>query len=508
MVRVPNHEVCGDLPILNDNLTDTRSVLSFNKAQHTYTILKTKLLGLDIPSIGIFAQTPYNEYVSLRQRHIGFNMRLRFIVTYQLQQEMNQFINHFRRFEYKPYSHEKLISTKRGSLKKRYQLAYDRLSSGYDADARVKAFIKLEKFTEEKLLTKAPRMIQFRSYEYLYLLSKYLGPIDKWLANCEDLVDGQMIKDYFGKSKDMTAVASQLHSLWSEFQEPVALCMDHSSFDAHVNPDLLMVEHSLYLSNRFIRSKVGNLLNKQYRGKGRTQTGIKYNINGERCSGEYNTSMGNSLINIMILKRCLKQLGIVKHRIVVNGDDSVVIIEFRDLFRIYPNGVFNRQVFQECGMDTKLDKVARIFEDIEFCQCHPVNVNGKFRMIRDPVRTLSRATLMLNDFSLCLDRYLSSLGLCELAFNRGVPILQAFSLALLSLAGCSRPVAKAKQYRAKFEPSLNVEEISYETRASFCQAFGIPIHLQILAEESYRQTINFEIVTKFIAKYKTFHKLN
>jgi hypothetical protein len=152
-----------------------------------------------------------------------------------------------------------------------------------------------------------------------------------------------------------------------------------------------------------------------------------------------------------------------------------------------------------------LDKISYVFEDIEFCQCQPVWRGDRWVMIRKPERLMARSALMVEDFSKSLDRYLSSVALCELANNVGIPILQSFSLHLLQLSGCARPLANCKDYKSKFEPSIELKSISNETRESFYRAFGIDIPTQVAMEESLGQSISSDI-NQFLQKYKNFHQ--
>jgi hypothetical protein len=226
---------------------------------------------------------------------------------------------------------------------------------------------------------------------------------------------------------------------------------------------------------------------------------VKYDLNGERCSGEYNTSLGNSNTNIGMIKGVMRKSGITNYRLIVNGDDSVIFIDKKDL------PLFNVNHFTCFGMDPKLDKIAYTFEEIEFCQCCPIKINGEYTLIRDPVKTMGKSTLMLSDYEKSVNRYIASIGLCELALNRGVPMLQAFALKLLEFSKGARPLDRAKSYRSTFEPALTVEPISYESRLSFESAFSIPVMEQIEFEDDLGLS-NIHSILQQIHRFKNFHK--
>jgi hypothetical protein len=469
------------------------------KATRAYKILDIKTT-FAIPNYGIFAQSALNEIDALKNRHIGFNRVITPNDLAALALEFDKFKVVVKKMDYTPLTLKQMLSDKRGPLKMRYMNAYNNLKHGMKPRSDVQSFIKMERFTEEKLETKPPRLIQHRSYEYLYILNKYLKPIDKFLCNSDEVIDNQKIWTMYGKGKSSHEICIQLYDLWCEFENPVALCVDQAVFDAHYNEQLHRLEHSIWNEIPAVKQNISNLLSKQYKKKCKatTQFGVRYKLNGERCSGEYNTSMGNSNSNICMIKRVMADSGIANYKLIVNGDDSVIIIENVDL------PLFNVNHFTRYGMDPKLDKVAYTFEEIEFCQCSPVKVGGKWNLIRDPSKTMGKAALMLSDYRNSVDRYLTSIGLCELALNRGTPILQQFALKLIELGRGARPLDRAKSYRSKFEPSLTVEPVSYETRLSFELAFGICVADQICFEKDLGLS-NRTNLNRIIYKYSNYH---
>lgn len=465
-----------------------------------YKILDIKS-NLDIPEYGVFNQTMINEIDSLENRHIGLNRRITGNDMAKLQQQYDKLGAVLRDFDYKPLTIKQLLSDKRGPLRRRYLNAYLNLKKGFKPRSDVQGFIKLERFTKEKLDTKPARMIQHRSYEYLYILNKYLKPIDKYWMTCKDVIDGQEVWSYFGKGKSGTEICNQMYDLWCEFKTPVGACVDQSHFDGHYNEDLHRAEHSMYYQIPEVKQNCSGLLKKQVtQCKGTTQCGVRYKINGERCSGEYNTSMGNSGTNISIIKQVMEDCKIVNYRIIVNGDDSVIFMEQDDLVQ------FNIDNFKKYGMDPKLDKVAREFEEIEFCQCSPVKIGDGWKLVRDPLKTIGKSQLMLSNYSRSVQRYVASIGLCELALSSGVPMMQAFALKLIALSNGARPLDQAKIYRSKFEPSLTLQPVEYHSRLSFERAFNISVSEQLQFEKDMGASINLEFLDKYILKHKNYHQ--
>nr|APG76620.1 hypothetical protein 2 [Wenzhou tombus-like virus 13] len=479
------------------------------KLSKAHKILQFKSDIIEIENYGIFNQNVENEFDALSNRHLGFNTRpMLFSDIVLLNDQYDLIADSIKDVHYQPLSHTDLIKSKSGPLRKRYDKVYKALLDGERIRHKVEAFIKHERFTEEKLETKPPRLIQHRSYEFVYLLNKYLQPLDKALMNSDNLVGEQTIRSHFGKAKSMEDIGEQIHELWKEFENPVALCVDQKVFDAHYMVAHHLGEQRIYRQFKEIKDNIGFLLDKLYYPcQAVTQCGISYTIRGERCSGEYTTSMGNSCTNIAIIRSVMILNNINKFRIVVNGDDSIILIEQKDL------AGFNVNLFRRFGMDPKLDRVAFTMEEIEFCQCSPILFNGKYKLIRNPSRVIGKACLMIGDYAKCIDRYIASIGLCELALNAGTPVLQDFALCLIALSNGARPLDSCVDYKARFEPKLDVKAIGLDSRVSFENAFNISVADQIKLETDLKAIVksigkNLQSknnIKQFIEKYNKFH---
>jgi hypothetical protein len=472
-----------------------------SKPTRVYKILDIHC-PLTLPEQGVFQQCPENELKSLELRHLVPVPDLLPIHEQRLKQLAAEFAAVVMQdYEYCKLTELQVLNGKVGPDRKRYARAFSNIRRGWPLNPELSAFLKMEKFADEKLRTKPPRMIQYPSYEYMAEMTRMLKPIDKRMLSCPNLFRGQVVETMMGTGVSQEVIAERMWNHWSSFKDPVAIGLDAVHFDAHVVPGTLRVEFTF---DKIIIGQKANhtLLDKQLSSHGKTQFGIRYKVKGKRASGQYNTGMGNTTISILFLVDVMERCGITNYKIIVNGDDSVLFVESVDVPVILLN---YRLYFGDLSMDMKLDKISYVFEDIEFCQCQPVWRGDRWVMIRKPERLMARSALMVEDFSKSLDRYLSSVALCELANNVGIPILQSFSLHLLQLSGCARPLANCKDYKSKFEPSIELKSISNETRESFYRAFGIDIPTQVAMEESLGQSISSDI-NQFLQKYKNFHQ--
>lgn len=410
------------------------------------------------------------------------------------------------------FNHKEVMNSTRKSIFRRYNNAYRTLLtnrlSHKEINGRLESFVKYEKWSLDKILAgKTPRVVQHRSFEFLYLNKSFMLPIVAKLKSCSDLIFGQEVNSIFMKYYKNYQQIDIITKYWSKFKRPVCLCLDMKAFDGHVTTSLLEIEQSFWLSfysNSDLRI-LKTLFKSQLTNIGITKGGIKFKKKGSRVSGDYSTSDGNSLINYLMLRAYLNYLKIDGY-IFVNGDDSMVIIEKPEKsFDLTTLSFFN--IF---GMECECDRIAEHFEDINFCQSNPVKVNNSYRFVKAPFRTMSRSTVCPSQYINCVDRYLAGIGLCELASNVGVPILQAWSLKLLFDSGLTKPLGSIDKNYSLFvnEEIIQISEISNQTRQSFSLAFKIEPNEQIELENFLLagNSISNPKLINFINKYKQFHK--
>lgn len=92
-------------------------------------------------------------------------------------------------------------------------------------------------------------------------------------------------------------------------------------------------------------------------------------------SGDANTSIGNSIINYLILRWCFPE-----STIMVNGDDSIIF------------GGYQEHDLALTGMKSTISK-AHTLDEIEFCQLRFVQFGETCAAMRDPHRVLSRMAI-------------------------------------------------------------------------------------------------------------------
>nr|APG76373.1 hypothetical protein 3 [Shahe isopoda virus 5] len=347
-------------------------------------------------------------------------------------------------------------------------------------DADVKMFLKDDKYVPEYAQIKAPRCIQYRDKRYCLELARYLQIIEGRVYGAEDAFGHRLI----AKGRNLAQRGADLWAKANEFADPLFLLLDASNFDAHVATGLLKIEHSTYIKNtkKSARHMLRWLLKQQLINRGRTKNGTTYLTPGTRMSGDMNTGLGNSILMAGMLECYLEKCGI-KGAVYVDGDDSVVVVERQQQHKLLPVAPF----FLQFGMEMKYEATNE-FSQVDFCQCRPVQVDGKWVLSRDPKRVLTRPLWTTREMGDKLaGRYLKGLGLGEIAVNWGLPLGSVLGARLYE-------IGEGKPWSYEFHPGMKAREYgridtpqpSWATRMSFFEAWGISPEEQEAIERSIR----------------------
>lgn len=436
----------------------------------TCTRVTTKLCDLvpDIPSVvWTHKSCVCNERAALSLRH-QIDTGVRYTSKLDLRLVLKPYIKRIR-----PVSYDCIL--KRATPRKRKLLEQAResllLEDLSERDASVRMFLKDDKYHEWKQVV--PRCIQYRSKRYCLPLASYLTPIEHYMCSLVDDSETPI----FAKSRNFHQRGDDIRTKMDYFHDPVVVSLDHSKFDAHVNMQLLDVEHWFYKSC-CRHPELKQLLHWQRVNHGRTKNGTRYTTRATRMSGDQNTGIGNSIINFAMTKALFGHLKICYY---IDGDDYLLFVERADAKLIDP------LAYRQFGMETKLESVTSIIEHIDFCQTRPVFNGVGYTMVRNPKRMLSRVQWGVGKFSeKYIPKYLASVGKCMVSTGQGLPVEQFIGRTLSSLS--TAYVLTPYHYSANRMPyrpgRAQVVEPSTATRLSYETAWGLSIGQQTELERS------------------------
>lgn len=363
----------------------------------------------------------------------------------------------------------------RGSKRRVYEAAEASLMKDpvCEQDARLTSFAKFEKLD----VSKAPRLINPRSPRYNLELARYLKHAEHHFFRAINKAWGARTRATVIKGFDARVSAAILRDKWNCFTDPVAVGLDATKFDMHVSVQALRYEHSFYTALFPGQQRLKRLLQWQLLNRGTaycTDGTVKFEMRGTRSSGDMNTSLGNCILMCAMVRAWCDSAG-VDAELANNGDDCVVIMERGQLERFLRgcDGYFRR-----LGFAMTVEPPVFEFEEIEFCQTHPVlTVNG-WVMVRNHATTLQKDLMCLIPVanSTVYQRWLGAVGEGGLAATHGVPVQQDW-YAMIRRCGIEPRAVDLENafkntsqlYRA-FEGE---DVITPEARVSYYCAFGV-----------------------------------
>lgn len=355
-----------------------------------------------------------------------------------------------------------------------YNASLNLKQNGYNPKyAVVSMFVKPDRYPSGDCPMKDPRAIQYRKIEYNLELGSYIKPFEHEIYSNVHYNTVSRTR-VIAKGLNNSERAELLLQKIEHFRKPVYILLDHSRFDSTINQEHLKSTHRKY--NRAFRSrKLVTLLRSQLVNTGYSKNGIKYRTQGTRMSGDPDTGCGNSVVNADCLYGFLTRSGIEKYDFLLDGDDSVVVIEQDALPRL------DTTYFGRVGFDTKI-QIVRDIDEVEFCQCKLVLTGKGILFSRNPTRAMSHAMVSRRRFEPATwRRWVAGVGACEAAANPGVPVLQEFGDQLQKLS--NKPFFDDDlAYRLTTTPRWGHEPVTEDARITFALAWGISPQMQMVME--------------------------
>nr|UEP19812.1 RNA-dependent RNA polymerase [Sclerotinia sclerotiorum umbra-like virus 1-U] len=396
------------------------------------------------------------------------------------------------------WTKQQVVESYSGRMRQRYQAALESLVeeprlSKYDR--RLTGFLKAEKFNP-LLKQSKPRMIMCRSPRFNLELASYLKPLEhalwrRWKYGRGGVTPTRVV----GKGLNGEQRASLIRRKMESVGECTVFEIDGKAFEAHVTLRQVDLEHKVYKKVYPRDARLHDLLQTQRKLKGKTLGGIKFEREGCRASGDFNTGLGNTLVMgscvDAILRSAESALGAFRTTFLADGDNALVFVETSKAEGV--RSFFSSMVHTVVGQELTVEKPTTIYEEVVFGQCKPCFNGDHYTMVRHPLKTLSNAFSGYRhyDQSAYVGPALKAVCRAELALSRGIPLLEAYF---------ARALERLEVYRDLKDPSVVLEDrlrhalapayaakssnrgVGMDARLSFQKAWGIGVEEQILME--------------------------
>lgn len=391
-------------------------------------------------------------------------------------------------------SRQQVVDRYTGSKRRVYEDAHLSLQreSVCERDARLNMFVKFEK----QDLGKAPRGINPRDPRYNLELGRFIKHAEKPFFRAINAAFGGHTSHTVIKGLNATKSAQVLKQKWDRFNDPVAVGLDAEKFDAHVSVAALRYEHQFYTSlfpgNKLLKKLLQwQLVNK---GKAYAKDGnVSFTIAGTRSSGDLNTSLGNCLIMCACVFAYAAGRGLPVE-LANNGDDCVVIFERKDLAK-FLGGL--KGWFRDRGFSMVAEEPVYEFEQIEFCQTHPILTQTGWRMVRNHVAVLKKDPMCLIAVqnAKVYRKWLYAVGECGVTLTAGVPVQHSFYRAFMrNGVKCSEAmkshIFKGTSMFTRIDGYQTREiDITPSARVAYYIAYGVMPEAQIEIERWYDRAV-------------------
>lgn len=267
---------------------------------------------------------------------------------------------------------------------------------------------------------KAPRVVQARDVTWLREVGKYSRPVEKAILH-RDRVRGWF---NFAKGYTQRELGRILASKLSKFPCPRIICLDHSAFDGHVT-----LEHSGVfwgLIKRAYPKQHREWIAFLQRGteNNRARAGpIRFKWKGTVASGDITTSFEDCIINYCVLRSALHVQGVKNFELLINGDDSIIIIDQSEVFSTSAALRHLRQL----NMETKVEYDGNDPNRLIFCQLQLRDIGGGEPMMVHQVDRLTKRYGMTHRCrQFTVDEYQHALAYCYWTLYKGTPYGGAF----------------------------------------------------------------------------------
>lgn len=384
------------------------------------------------------------------------------------------------------------------SRRARYQRAYDNIQArGVNSkDSRIDFFVKADKCTDTSGEVKKPRAIQGRKPEFNLALARYIKPFEKVAKSYKGMKRGVPKTRVFAKGMTNNERAKIIVEKISHFQKPKVLSLDASSFDSCVSTLWLKLVDKIYLATFQGDIELAELLKMRHKNSGRTPSGIKYTIKGNRMSGDMDTGIGNSFVTYILVHAAMNLLGVKKWDCYCDGDDLLIFLEAEST---------SLKEFVDIGLELGFNYTGEEiyvtnenYYDIEFCRSKPVWTPEGYTMCRIPSRAVQNFGVNHKFASWPMHAYLKFLkgcALCEMHVSYNLPVVGR--LADLVYKSLSHKTAKFDvddTYKSGLR--LDIDKLSYRTwkvdertRLEVELAWGMSIDEQYQLEDRFHEYV-------------------
>jgi len=406
-------------------------------------------------------------------------------------------VNYGGRMSYFDYANTRAGPKKQAYLRE-VETLHERIITWRDELA--KFFIKDELMALEPdglggWIYKTPRVIRPQSVVINLLLGVHIAPLEKAVYRALDrcLARNSNVRRTVTKAMNVVQIGETIKEKWDQFDDPICVQLDCSRFSQHVSVGihdaitdfLVSVPGESTDEGKDLRKQMNRARTVRWVAKARDGA-LRGEVTGTLSDGVVFTSLFGVLTMCAMVDDACTRAGI-KREMFSAGDDTNIICEKIHWALIKPH---LEQVAADYGFNIKVEGTSSTIEGITFCRMQPVFDGATWRMVREPLDSMTRDGMTVKPVpnEAIWDELRAAKAHCGTALTSGMPVLQAF-YDMLGRGTTGFKESRIDQHSGMVRMSKGLESkqnfVSDEARLSFFRAFGIDPERQIALEEFY-----------------------
>jgi hypothetical protein len=409
-------------------------------AERTVRSLSDRVPPLDVPPIA-WSSNLINEEIGLINRALMrplVYVEGKWLEMYHAIRPMYEALGKVKEMSREEFLARDMPTQKRESLIRAYESLDNEPFS--KKESRYKAFVKQE-LLPAKVLNESlfgdPRVIQAPTDRMKAVLGPFMVPASKRVS----YVFGVDSNHTYASGLTPLNIGRWMTVVMDTFGAPLFIEVDYVRWDAHLNPEALEIEHMMFASMG-ISGDARRALSCQRVTKGHSKHGLKYKVNATRKSGDPNTSVGNSLLNIAINASVFDTMfGVGNYKLIVLGDDMLCAVDPKQAY------LWNETTYVSFMLSLGLEPEIKVHKDnyaASFCSsyfwpCETGILNTRYVLAQKPGRALSKFGYALGDATKKDEQRLLGVVRSLLPHAEAVPGLREFLKNLICAGDSVRP---------------------------------------------------------------------
>jgi len=365
-----------------------------------------KIIDFGYPDPLLYKNCIHNQTRALEYRYLKETPQFKpdFKV---LQNCVDEFIAELKGFgSCDPLTVKQFLESYTGPLRTRYERAVkNAYIKGVKHDINV--FVKDEFYRD---LDKNPRNIFQRSYAFNVLYGRYTKPLEHLLMKHPWVAKG---KNFLQRGQQFSDMVLKCRNIFEN---------DFSAFEGSQRSELLKFVELPIFKAMFPdhHGEIDELFEAKLQKKMHTFAGLKAYVYGLRGSGDMDTGLGNTIVNIISIKYAYSKSK-VTGTAQVDGDDSV----------LFTSGEVLSKYFEQLGLVCKMVKRDSP-DEVEFCSGRYVNYYAsRYIYIQDIDKLLVSLQCYKQSTQYNFQSYYYTLGLMYSKIYGRLPFFNQLSTELL-----------------------------------------------------------------------------